>query len=78
VLWTDGSRDGNGAVGYAVAWRKGQSWAGSMAHMGYYKEAYDAECAPIGQLSTWQLIGPSGANPAEFGFSRMHRPRLNG
>ena len=47
VLWTDGSRDENGAVGYAVAWRKGRSWAGRKTHMGYYKEAYDAECAAI-------------------------------
>jgi len=28
TLWTDGSRDENGVVVYAVAWRKGQSWAG--------------------------------------------------
>ena len=47
VLWMDGSRDENGAVGYAVAWRKGQIWAGRKAHMGYYQEAYDAECAAI-------------------------------
>jgi len=33
---------------------------------------------PLRTLSTWQRIGPSGANSAEFGFSRMHRPRLNG
>jgi len=26
VLWADGSRDENGTVGYAVAWRKGRSW----------------------------------------------------
>ena len=37
MLWTDGSRDENVVVGYAMAWRKGQSWAGSKAHMGYYK-----------------------------------------
>jgi len=47
TLWTDGSRDENGAVAYAVAWRKGRSWAGRKAHMGYYQEAYDAECAAI-------------------------------
>jgi len=47
TLWTDGSRDESGAVGYAVAWRKGQSWAGRKAHMGYYQEVYDAECAAI-------------------------------
>jgi len=47
VLWTDGSRDENGAVGYAVAWWKRQSWAGRKAHMEYYQVAYDAECATI-------------------------------
>jgi len=47
VLWTDGSRDENGAVGYAVAWRKGRSWEGRKTHMGFYQEAYGAECAAI-------------------------------
>jgi len=41
VLWTDGSRDQNGAVGYAVVWRKGRGWARRKVHMGY-QEAYDA------------------------------------
>ena len=39
VLWTDGSREENGAVGYAVVWRKGRRWAGRKVHMGYYREA---------------------------------------
>ena len=47
LLWTDGSRDENGAVVYAVASRKGQSWAGRKAQLGYYQEVYDAECAAI-------------------------------
>ena len=48
TLWTDGSRDANGAVGYAVVWRKGRTrWAGRKVHLGYYQEAYDAECAAI-------------------------------
>jgi len=46
VLWAYGSRDENGAVGYAVAWRKGRSWAGRKTHMGFY-QAYGAECAAI-------------------------------
>jgi len=45
VLWTDGSRDENGAVGYAVVWKKGWSWAGREAHMGFFQEAYDAAIA---------------------------------
>jgi len=47
TLWTDGSRDENGGVGYAVVWRKGRRWAGRKVHMGYFQEAYDAECAAI-------------------------------
>jgi len=47
VLWTDGSRDENGAVGYAVVWTKGRSWAGRKAHMGFFREAYDGERAAI-------------------------------
>jgi len=39
VLWTDGSRDENGAVEYAVVWKKGWSWAGRKAHMGFFQEA---------------------------------------
>ena len=45
TLWTDGSRDANGGTGYAVVWRKGRTWVGRKVHMGYYQEAYDAECA---------------------------------
>jgi len=45
VLWTDGSRDENGGTGYAVVWRKGRRWAGRKVHVGYFQEAYDAECA---------------------------------
>jgi len=44
VLWTDGSRDENGGV---VVWRKGRRWAGRKVHMGFFQEAYDAECAAI-------------------------------
>jgi len=47
VLWADGSRDKNGGAGYAVVWRKGRRWARRKVHMGYYQEAYDAECAAI-------------------------------
>jgi ribonuclease HI len=47
VMFTDGSRQENGAAGYAVAWKNGQSWEGVKVHMGYNQEAYDAECAAI-------------------------------
>ena len=39
-----GTRTG---VGYAVVWRKGRRWAGKKVHMGFFQEAYDAECAAI-------------------------------
>jgi len=35
------------AAGYAVVWRKGESWAGIKTHMGYNQEVYDAECAAL-------------------------------
>jgi len=36
VLRTEGSRDENGAVGYAVVWAKGRSWAGRKVYMGFF------------------------------------------
>ena len=45
TMFTDGSRMEDGATGYAVAWRKGESWAGIKTHMVYNQEAYNAECA---------------------------------
>ena len=46
-MFTDGSRLDDGATGYAVVWRNGQTWDGVRAHMGYNQEAYDAECAAL-------------------------------
>jgi len=48
VLWTDGSRDEDRAVGYAVVWTRweGAGPGGRKAHMGFFQEAY-AECAAI-------------------------------
>ena len=47
VMFTDGSRPEDGAAGYAVAWKNGQTWKGIKTHMGYYQEAFDAECAAL-------------------------------
>jgi len=47
TMFTDGSRLDNGANGYAVVWIHGRSWKGIMTHMGYNREAYDAECAAL-------------------------------
>jgi len=61
VLRTDGSRDENGAVGYAVVWRKGRRWAGRKVHMGYYQGAYGAECAATARAlavaAGWATLG---------------------
>jgi len=46
-MFTDGSRLDDGVAGYAVVWKKGQSWVGIETHMGYNQEAYDAECAAL-------------------------------
>ena len=47
VMFTDRSRLEEGAAGYAVAWKSGQTWEGIKTHMGYNQEAYDAECTAI-------------------------------
>jgi ribonuclease HI len=47
TMFTDGSRLGDGAAGYAVVWKNGQTWKGIKTHTGYNQEAYDAECAAI-------------------------------
>ena len=45
--FTDGSRLKNGATGYAVAWKQGQTWKGHKTYISWGHEAYDAECAAI-------------------------------
>ena len=42
TMFTDGSRLDDGATGYAVVWRNGQTWKGIKTHMGYNQEAYAA------------------------------------
>jgi len=47
TMFTDGSRLEDGAAGYAVSWKNGQTWKGIKTHMGYNQEAFDAECAAL-------------------------------
>ena len=47
TMFTDGSRMEDGAAGFAVVWKNGQTWEGIKAHMGYNQEAYDGECAAL-------------------------------
>jgi len=55
-VFTDGSRLDDGAAGYTVVWRNGQSWKCIKTHMGYNQEAYDAECAALARAleSAWR------------------------
>ena len=39
TMFTGGSRLDDGAAGYSVVWKNGQSWAGIKTHMGYNQEA---------------------------------------
>ena len=39
TMSTDGSRLDDGAAGYAVVWKKGQSWVGIKTQMGHNREA---------------------------------------
>ena len=47
TVFTDRSRLDDGAAGYAVTWKRGESWVGIKTHMGYNQEAYAAECAAL-------------------------------
>ena len=47
VVFTDGPRLDDGATGYTVVLRNGQTWKGIKTHMGYNQEALDAECAAL-------------------------------
>jgi len=47
VMFTDRSRQEQGAAVYAVTWKDGHTWKGIKAHMGYNQEAFDAECAAL-------------------------------
>jgi len=35
TMFTDGSRMENGAIGYAVVWKNGQTWEGIKCYMGH-------------------------------------------
>jgi len=47
VMFTNGSRQEEGAVWYVVTWKDGLTWKGIKTHMGYNQEAFDAECAAL-------------------------------
>ena len=47
TTFTDGPRLDDGAAGYAVVWKNGQTWMGIKTHLGYNQEAYDVECATL-------------------------------
>ena len=44
TVWTDGSRQEDGAVGAACVWRSPEGgWTGRRFHLGKNKEVFDAE-----------------------------------
>jgi len=45
TMFTDGLRLDDGATGYAVVWKSGQSWVSIETYVGHNREAYDVECA---------------------------------
>jgi len=47
TMFTDGSRLDDGATGYSVVWKTGQTLAGVKVHIGNNQEAYGAECAAL-------------------------------
>jgi len=78
VLWADGSRDENRAVGYTVVWKKGRSWAGERPTWGYFQEAYDAECAVIARALVVAAETAKRRSATESVSSPMHKPRSRG
>jgi len=50
TMFTDGQRLEDGAAGYSVEWKNGQSWVVVKTHTGYNQEAYDAECAAVARV----------------------------
>ena len=47
TIWTEGSRQDNGRVGAAWAWKETNRWTSRRAHLGNNKEVYDAEVYAI-------------------------------
>ena len=75
VLRTGESRDESGAVESAVVWKKGQNWAGRKAHVRFFPEACDTECAAIACALAVTAERPSDASSAS---SPTHKPRSRG
>ena len=66
-MWTDGSRQENGAVGAACAWRTQEVWAGRRYHLGSSVEVFEAEVfAYYRVLSTIEQRAPV------YDFRRLH------
>jgi hypothetical protein len=71
TIFTDGARAGNGAIGYAVVWKRRQQWVGIKSHMAYNQEAFDAECAALARAlvadhtrTSHNFYGCSGGHPS--------------
>ena len=71
VLWTDGSRDENGAVGYAVAW--GGAGRGGRPIWGSTRRLTTRSAPPSRVLSRLRRSRPSDGDSAGCGSSRTLR-----
>ena len=84
TVWTDGSRLENGAVGAAVAFKKGGGWNKEGTYLGKNGEVFDAEVWAIGRAlevlnerneegKEYSLLRRSGSN--QQGPTRSDRTR---
>jgi len=76
IIFTDGSRPvENGAIGYAVIWKKADTWKGHRTHMGWGQEAYDAECVTIARgIVSSSNQKPHARNPGRHPKGDLRRP----
>ena len=78
-IFTDGSKLGSGAAGYWVAWRAGDWWVGVNVHMGYKREAFDAECAALAralEVAARRRLAPKGVTIPTDTQAAMARNRI--
>jgi len=75
-MFTDGSRQNNGATGYAVVWKNGLIWKSIKTHVGYNQEAYDAECAALARAL--QVASQRNTIPERVTISQTRRQPSGG
>jgi len=76
TMFTDGSRMEDGAAGYAVVWRKGESWAGIKTHMGYNQRPTARSVSP--SHMHWDRLREETQSRNGSRSSRMHKRPSDG